>query len=58
MIIIRIETDNAAFEDSPAHEAARILRHLAEELEGGLKPSVPRDINGNRCGTITIEGDW
>lgn len=32
-ITITIETDNAAFEDYPASEVARILRKLADDIE-------------------------
>lgn len=59
-ITIRIQTTGAAF-DSPAEELARILRELADRLDhaGGNMPDVSqtlRDINGNTCGTVTIEG--
>ena len=57
-ICIIIDTNNDAFRPDPAPEVARILRRIAEELESGREPSVPRDINGNRCGNIIIEGDW
>lgn len=51
--IIAIETGNAAFDDSPVSEIARILRAMADRIEEtGIFP-VPRDINGNRCGSVT-----
>ena len=54
---IVIEMDNAAFEPSGT-EAARILRELAERLDGDnlrykdLRPL--RDINGNRVGEAKV----
>lgn len=55
---IEIDTDNAAFEDATGPEVARILREIAERVEGysfdeqnaGVRFPV-RDVNGNRCGT-------
>lgn len=56
-LIIRIETDNAAFEEDAAPELARILHALADWLpREGIDPcgtdvsDVLRDINGNRVG--------
>ena len=51
---IVIETSGAAFEDAPAYEIARILREMAERIEYHGILSVPRDINGNKCGSVTI----
>lgn len=54
-IEILISTDNAAFEDSPASEVARILRELAERFEDdGIPPARLRDVNGNTCGTVEV----
>ena len=56
---LSLNLDNAAFEDAPAAEVARILTALAETLAG--EPSMPEDplplcdINGNtvgRCQTL------
>lgn len=56
-ITIRIQTGNAAFEDAPASEVARILRELADGFEhDGIPAQTLRDVNGNTCGTVTIEG--
>lgn len=60
-VTITIETDNAAFEDSPRHETARVLRALAHELDGG-EPGVLesfdgqklRDVNGNCVGVVGV----
>ena len=49
---IQIETDNDAFYPDPGPELARILRKLADRLEGGdLAESVRlMDYNGNAVG--------
>lgn len=56
-VTITLETGNAAFEDAPATEIARILRDLADLIESGMgTDETPlRDINGNRVGVCTIE---
>jgi hypothetical protein len=54
-ITILIETGNAAFEDDPASEVARILRVMADYLELNGSLPVPRDINGNTVGRAEIE---
>lgn len=45
-------TDNAAFDDMPATESARILREIARKIETGeqLGGGPIRDANGNRIG--------
>jgi len=53
---LEIETDNAAFEDGPESEVARILRALAARIENEFCMSQPVfDINGNRVGRSTVE---
>ncbi|MBA3051901.1 hypothetical protein FP828_03680 [bacterium] len=53
MIIIKIETENAAFEaPDKDHEAARILRKLADRLDRHDWPVSLYDINGNNVGTV------
>lgn len=55
MLRLFIETHNAAFEDAPASEIARILRDLADRIERNPEPyTVLRDINGNRVGECQI----
>lgn len=54
-ITIVIETGNAAFEDYPMGEVARILHDLAERMESRDEPHALRDANGNRCGTVSVE---
>jgi len=45
-------TDNAAFQDGQKeYELARILRRVADEIEGGSTYGVMHDVNGNRVGT-------
>jgi len=48
---IRIECDNAAFDDDPSVEVVRILRRLADRLEiNGLEDVRLMDFNGNHVG--------
>lgn len=54
-ITIIIETDNAAFGDSPTGEIARILRAMADRIEVAGVPPVPKDSNGNVVGSVTVE---
>jgi len=43
--------DNAAFQDGQReYETARILRRVADEIEGGASYGIMHDINGNRVG--------
>ncbi len=46
------DTDNAAFDDAPASEAARILREIARKIEQGedLGGGKIKDVNGNTIG--------
>jgi hypothetical protein len=63
MLKLTIECGNAAFEDMPGAECARILRDLADKLEGvghGRRVSgTCRDHNGNFVGewSLDLEGD-
>lgn len=52
MFKLEIATDNAAFDDEPAAECARILREIAGKLERGdsLGGGHIFDANGNRVG--------
>jgi len=47
---MQINTDNAAFEDKS--EIARILREIADRIDGGSIAGKIRDINGNMVGTF------
>ena len=53
---ITIETGNAAFDDSPATEVARILRDLAAVFaRQGIPGEKLYDYNGNPVGTVTLQ---
>lgn len=57
---VEIYTDSAAFEDAPGAEISRILRELADRVDGysfnNPKTVFPiRDINGNRVGSHGYE---
>ena len=49
---LKLNMDNAAFEDSKREETARILTKLAESIATGGHSEKLKDINGNTCGTI------
>ena len=54
-LTVRIKTDNAAFQgDSLGPELARILREIAEKLEGGRDGGPVMDANGNRVGAWSM----
>ncbi len=56
-IKIEIKMDNAAFcDDQAAHEAARMLRELAQKLENQDQPEKLMGYNGNGCGTVKYIG--
>ena len=59
-ILIEFDIDNAAFEDLPMMESARILRHLAREINetGFVNGDIAvRDINGNVVGRARLIED-
>lgn len=49
-----VSLGNAAFEDQPELEVARILRNVADKLEQGETDGWCRDINGNPVGSWSI----
>ena len=51
---ITIEMDNAAFEDGPATELARILRALAKRVSDGPDYVPLMDVNGNKVGEFVL----
>jgi hypothetical protein len=59
MCRIDINCDNAAFEDDPTMEVARILRALADRLtHASPDEAYPlRDINGNAVGSLEFTKD-
>ena len=56
MFELKIETDNAAFDDENdgRDEIARILRDVATALVHGARTGVLHDTNGNRVGNFTL----
>ncbi|MEK7873609.1 MAG: hypothetical protein AAB502_07120 [Chloroflexota bacterium] len=58
-LTITIHMDNAAFQDDPSIEAARILRELAQRLDGhphfseGHSQAL-HDANGNEVGNAVV----
>lgn len=57
---IEIKADNAAFDDDPSIETARLLRELADSIERmglGYHKDRLQDINGNHVGYANWEGD-
>ena len=59
---IEIEMDNEAFQPDNGGEAARILRALADTIDGDSLDSSDRlpglmDVNGNRVGSATVTQD-
>lgn len=57
-VYVNFATDNAAFDDEPASEIARILRDVAGKIEAGQFENVIRDLNGNKIGNWLIKGDY
>lgn len=57
-ITIKLETDNAAFEDGSGREVARILRKLAVKIQDddleALTGGKLMDVNGNSVGTWEV----
>lgn len=57
MLTIKIQTKNAAFDatDDGASECARLLRLIADKLEGSLqRAGTVQDYNSNTVGTYTL----
>ena len=56
-ITIKINTDNAAFDDSMLRvELSLILEELAKEIDRfGIVNKPLRDTNGNTCGFVKID---
>lgn len=50
---LQIECGNDAFHENRGAELARILRHVATELEQGNWRIAIQDANGQTCGTIS-----
>lgn len=60
-VSIILNTDNDAFYDNETLEVARILRALADRIEGEALSAIDearlRDINGNTCGNVSYSND-
>jgi hypothetical protein len=59
-LVIKIDLDNAAFEDYGAEEVGRILASIAERIPDPLRLSERlslHDANGNYCGEAEIVED-
>jgi len=54
-LTITIDTGNAAFDDMPEQECARILRDVATALERGTRGAPLHDFNGNRVGRFDLK---
>jgi hypothetical protein len=55
MFELKFLTDNAAFDDDPRGEIARILRKLADDIDNGSQTEGGLyDLNGNRVGAFEI----
>lgn len=55
-LAVQIEGGNAAFDDRPHAEYARILRGLADAIEAGQEGRFYlHDINGNNVGRADLE---
>lgn len=55
-IVIRINTENAAFEDGPMDELLKVLTQAAlklDQLPVGASVKL-KDSNGNSCGSVEI----
>ena len=53
----QISMANAAFDDAPASELARILRDIARRIEAGDSSGIAFDANGNRAGQWSVTGE-
>lgn len=54
MFECKFDTDNAVFDLDDRMEAAKILRELAERIEGGALQDYIRDDSGNRIGQFSF----
>lgn len=56
MFKMEFQTGNAAFDEAPGVEIARILREMAATIEaGGMNSGRIVDINGNTIGRFSFE---
>lgn len=60
MIRVTISTENAAFQPFPGQEAARLLRRLADRLDGTTGPELDHRIDGGKLLDVNgnTVGEW
>lgn len=51
---LEIECENAAFDEAPGYEIARILRNAGSQMEQGFIDGTLRDANGNKVGRFEL----
>lgn len=49
--------DNSAFVEDWRHEAARIMRDMANAVDNGIVSCSVLDINGNTVGKLAVTGE-
>ncbi len=54
-IRIKINTDNACFEDDRSNEIDRLLSEVRDKIVCEFDSGVLMDINGNRVGSFNVE---
>ena len=57
MFTVKINTDNAAYTDSPEYEIASNLEAIVEDLKFGARRGRVMDHNGNTVGTWELSED-
>lgn len=57
MFTVKIDTDNAAYTDSPEYEIASNLQEIASDLNNGVRRGRVMDHNGNSVGTWELSED-
>ena len=57
MFTVKINTDNAAYTDSPEYEIASNLEAIVEDLKFGFRSGRITDHNGNSVGTWELNED-
>jgi hypothetical protein len=55
MFTMTIDTDNAAFEEDPGFELARLLKLVAHRVEEGERYGSLYDANGNYVGEYRVK---
>lgn len=57
MFTVKIDTDNAAYSDSPEYEIASNLQEIVSDLNHGVRRGRIIDHNGNPVGTWELSED-